>query len=332
MRRGLAVGISHYNFGELKGCIEDAIDFAALMRFHGSSDVKDSRGEQNFVIDEKQDLGRADLREALHNLFTSDLEIALFYFSGHGELTQTGGYLLTSDSVQFDPGISMDEILRLANNSPAKDKIIILDCCHSGALGERSKYADPPAEIQRGVTILTASSESQFAFQINVRGALRGAFTSFVIDALKGGAADLTGQISPGSVYTYVDKMLGLVDEQRPIFKTNVSRFTVLRKVPPVVEMATLRKLTQYFDAPDDKYKLNPSYEFTNTEGSKDCKEPYAVAENVTIFQELQKLQSIGLVVPNGAKYMYFAAMNKKSCMLTDLGKQYWALIKRSEN
>lgn len=29
----------------------------------------------------------------------------------------------------------MDEILSLANQSKAKDKVILLDCCHSGALG-----------------------------------------------------------------------------------------------------------------------------------------------------------------------------------------------------
>lgn len=328
MRKGLAVGISHYNFGELIGCIDDAKDFADLMRFHGVDNKKDPRGDQNFVMDEKPDLSRAELRQSLQTLFTTDLEMALFYFSGHGELTQTGGYLLTSDSIEFDPGISMDEILKLANRSPAKDRIIILDCCHSGLFGERNNYADAPSEIQRGLTILTASSESQSAFQINGRGA----FTSFLINALKGGAADLTGHVSPGNVYTYVDKMLGLVDEQRPIFKTNVSRFTILRKVPPAVPIATLRKMTKYFPNDDHKFGLNPSYEFTNIKESKDCKEPFAIAENVTIFQELQQLQSIGLVVPHGAKFMYFAAMKSKSCKLTELGKQYWTLIKRTES
>ena len=36
---------------------------------------------------------------------------------------------------KYDEGVSMDEILSLANQSKAKDKVILLDCCHSGALG-----------------------------------------------------------------------------------------------------------------------------------------------------------------------------------------------------
>ena len=57
-----------------------------------------------------------------------------------------------------------------------------------------------------------------------------GVFTRLVVAALQGGAADLRGHITPGSIYAYVDQALGAWD-QRPIFKTNVTRFTSLRKV-----------------------------------------------------------------------------------------------------
>ena len=43
--------------------------------------------------------------------------------------------------------------------------------------------------------------------------------------------------------------------------------------------------------------------------------EPYAKAENVAVFKNLQKLQSVGLVVPVDSEYMYFAAMDSKSML-----------------
>jgi hypothetical protein len=38
-------------------------------------------------------------------------------------------------------------------------------------------------------------------------------------------------------------------------------------------------------------------------------------------------LQSVGLVIPIGEDYMYYAAINSKSCKLTALGYQYWRLV-----
>jgi len=73
---------------------------------------------------------------------------------------------------------------------------------------------------------------------------------------------------------------------------------------------------------------LNPSYEDIN---AKDIKhvivEPHAKPENVSVFKNLQKFQSVGLVVPVNTTYMYFAAMESKSCRLTSLGFHYWRLV-----
>lgn len=55
----------------------------------------------------------------------------------------------------------------------------------------------------------------------------------------------------------------------------------------------------------------------------------YAKADNVETMKKLQKLASIGFIEPIGETHMYFAAMNSKSCKLTDLGMYYWLLVKR---
>jgi uncharacterized caspase-like protein len=55
------------------------------------------------------------------------------YFSGHGFIDSLGGYIVTPDFKKYDEGVSMDDILKFANLSKAKGKIVILDCCHSSA-------------------------------------------------------------------------------------------------------------------------------------------------------------------------------------------------------
>jgi len=149
----------------------------------------------------------------------------------------------------------------------------------------------------------------------------KGVFTSLVIDALHGGAADLRGHITPGSIYAYVDQALGAWD-QRPIFKTNVTRFTSLRSISPPIPLDTLRKLCIYFPAPQDEHPLDPSYEFT---------ESTADPVKVAILKDLQKFVAVGLVVPVDEEHMYFAAINSKSCRLTALGFQYWRLVKEKK-
>ena len=146
-----------------------------------------------------------------------------------------------------------------------------------------------------------------------------GVFTNLLLDALHGGAADLRGHITPGSVYAYIDQALGPWD-QRPVFKTNVTRFTSLRTISPQVPTEILRKIIEYFPSPEEQFALDPSYEDTNTDDVKHSViAPLAKPENVAIFKHLQKFQSVGLVVPVDAEFMYFAAMNSTSCKLTAL-------------
>jgi len=310
MKKALIVGINDYPSAPLNGCVNDANAIGTILESHGD-------GSPNFDVkmmtSPSSNITRSALREAIEQLFTGDSDMALLYFSGHGYIKSTGGYLVTTDAKKYDEGVSMDEVLTLANQSKAKNKVIILDCCHSGALGSPSITANNIAQLSEGLSVLTASRDSEYAIEVNGSGV----FTSLVVDALKGGAADLRGNITPGSLYAYVDEALGAWD-QRPIFKTNVTSFSPLRRISPKVPLETMRKITSYFATPDSEHPLNPTYEDTD---------PSAIEDNVKIFKDLQKFQSVGLVIPVDAEFMYFAAINSKSCRLSALGYQYWRLV-----
>ena len=62
-----------------------------------------------------------------------------------------------------------------------------------------------------------------------MEGAQHGVFTGLLLQALHGGAANILGKITPGSLYAFVDNALDAW-EQRPVFKTNVSQFIVVPK------------------------------------------------------------------------------------------------------
>lgn len=308
MKKALIVGINNYTISPLAGCVNDASSLASVIERHGD-------GSPNFDIKLETNVPtKSKLKSLIVELFDGDNETALFYFSGHGLINSIGGYIVTPDYQKYDEGVSMDEILTIVNSSKIKDKIIILDCCHSGAFGS-PKITGNVSQLIEGITILTASRKAEAAIEVNGHGI----FTNLLLDALQGGAADLRGHITPGSVYAFVDQALGPWD-QRPVFKTNVTRFTSLRTIPPQVPITTLRKITEYFPVPQEKYNLDPSYEDTNVGIAK--------PENVLIFKDLQKYQSVGLVVPVNADFMYFAAMNSTSCKLTALGFHYWRLVK----
>lgn len=319
-RKALVVGIDDYPFAPLNGCVNDAKEMAALLSRNGDGSV-------NFSVQIKTSkdyqIEKGPLRKWIQDCFSGDDEIALFYFSGHGHIDPIGGYIVTSDYTSLDYGVSMQDILSFANQSKCQNKIIILDCCHAGSLGTISTTGPEVAVVHEGVTILTASEWDKTAEETNGHGV----FTNLLMEALNGGAADVCGRISPGSVYAFIDRALGPWG-QRPIFKTNVKTFVSLREVEAPIEIEIIRRLPEYFSEPEKKLQLDPSFEPTNNDYTEHkIIEPYSKEENTKVFQDLQKLESVGLVVPEGSDHMYYAAMESKYCKLTATGRYYWKLV-----
>ena len=320
MKKALVVGINNYASCPLYGCINDAKDVESAISRNGDGTV-------NFSVKTLLDVTiKGSLRNAIEECFSGDADIALFYFSGHGYIDSVGGYIVTPDFTSGDYGISMQELLTIVNNSKCKNKVVVLDCCHSGMMGNMSIGNQNAAMISEGVTLLTASKRDETSAEVNGHGV----FTSLFIDALNGGAADLLGNITLGGIYAFIDKSLGPWD-QRPVFKTNVTSFSPIKTVVPPVSLDVLRFIGELFANPDENYALNPSFEPTNDPNVKhDIIEPYANQSNTEIFKKIQKLESVGIIVPNGTPHMYYAAMESKSCRLTATGKYYWSLLKKN--
>jgi Caspase domain len=313
MRKALIVGINYYqHISSLRGCVNDAYNVKSVLDRHADGTINFST---NLIVATESNslITRKSLKDKAIDLFKDDSDVAFFYFSGHGYLESTGGYLITSDCSTGDDGLSMNELLLIANDSPSRNRIVVIDCCHSGQMGT-PEIKEDKAILKEGMTILTASSANQYAIERNGSGV----FTNLLVDALSGSAANLVGNITPGSVYAHIDQSLGPW-EQRPIFKTNVKSFTNLRNVQPPISLSDLKVIIKLFSDPGDEFQLDPSYE-------PDSSSPND--ENIEKFKVLQRYNRVNLVIPVGEDHMYYAAMNSKSCKLTVLGVHYWNLIK----
>jgi len=322
MRRALIVGINYYEHGNsLFGCVDDAHAVKAVLERHDGGSVNfDCLLLTGTGPSDRVDRGK--LKDSIEQLFRTEAEIALFYFAGHGHIEATGGYLLATDSRRGDEGVSLSEILTLANASPATNKVVVLDSCHSGIAGT-APTGGQLATLSEGLTVLTASTKDQYATEENGRGV----FTTLFVDALNGSAANLTGDITPGSVYAHIDQSLGAW-EQRPVFKTNVKQFVSLRKGSPPISTADLRRLTEFFPTPGFEFHLDPSYE-PEMKG-RDPGMPAPIPENTRTFAVLQRYNRLNLLVPVNAPHMWNAAMESRSCRLTALGEHYRRLVEKN--
>lgn len=312
MKRALIVGIDQYQHAPLYGCVNDANRIHQILS-------QNEDGSPNFqcklLTAPPYAINRSTLREHIKDIFDYEADAAFFYYSGHGTVNNLGGYLVTQDATKYDEGVAMSDLLSYANDANIREVVIVLDCCHSGAFGQIPAIKDGQAVLREGISVLTASRSSQPSVEIDGSGI----FTSLVCEALNGGAADVCGKVTVASVYAYVDQVLGAWD-QRPLFKSHVSRLITLRQCKPEMDLAILRLLPKYFPAPTAELPLDPSFE-------PDTKPRNA--ENEQIFRNLQKFRDARLLEPVGEEHLYFAAIRSKSCKLTPLGQFYWQLAKK---
>jgi hypothetical protein len=318
----LIIGIDFYKkIGNLNGCVNDAHAVKAILERNGDGAVN---FECKLMTAAGADsaISKRTLKDAILYLFNKDVDIALLYFAGHGHEESTGGYLLDSDAEQGDEGLSLTEVMTLATKSNAKNKVVILDSCFSGIAGD-SPIQDDTSYLIVGTTILTASGKKEYASEENGSGV----FTSLLVDALSGGAADLLGNITPGAVYAYIDQALGEWG-QRPVFKTNVKKFISLRQVTPPIALQDLRLINKYFPKPGFEFQLDPSFEPEMKGRSEGMPDP--IEAHTQIFSKLQKYNRLNLLKPVGVEHMWNAAMESKTCRLTALGEHYRRLVDKN--
>lgn len=142
--RGLFIGIDNYNealgFPVLKTCANDAT--AVRNRFR---DVRQLQADRNnLVLLTSGDATSLAIMGALKRLAgaaTKDDRL-LLYYSGHGQRISDKFYLVPQDAYNpcdEDSLLCWERVASIIDDSAAKEKIIILDACYSGAAKSNSK-------------------------------------------------------------------------------------------------------------------------------------------------------------------------------------------------
>lgn len=314
MKRALLVGIDEYdNLSQLYGCVNDVNALHPLL----------ARNEDNSLNFDCQvrtsstaPVDRLSLLADIKALLAPGADVALFYFAGHGERQDNDVVIATQDGESPAVGIALSSILGIVQQSQVQEVLIVLDSCYAGGAGGVPQIGGNTAALRSGLSILSASRSEQPAAETEEG---RGLFSTYLCGALDSGAADVLGKVTVASVFAYLSESFGPW-EQRPTFKSNVDRLHELRLCSPWVPLAELRLLPTIFKDQDTLLQLDPSYEVSEEPRHR---------EHEAIFATLQKCRAAKLVEPVGTGHMYFAAMQKKRCKLTPLGKHYWRMAKR---
>ena len=146
-------------------------------------------------------------------------DLLLLYFSGHGIKDEEGRlYFAAKNTLRqrlVSTALPAYQVNDLIRRSPSRRKILVIDCCYSGAFsraylakGEASVGVMEEFRQGRGLVTLTSSDAYQYSFEgeeVNAGGAYS-VFTRALVEGIETGKADEDGDqvISLDELYRYV--------------------------------------------------------------------------------------------------------------------------------
>ncbi|HEY4631430.1 MAG TPA: caspase family protein, partial [Blastococcus sp.] len=174
-------------------------------------------------------------------------DLTLLYFTGHGVKDDEGRLYLAMNNTRREAlmftAISAAQLNDAMDASTSRRKVLILDCCYSGAFpaGRTAKSDEGVQTLERfqgkGRAVLTASDATQYAFEgEDLTGSgTSSVFTRHLVEAISSGAADLDedGDIALDELYSYVyEQVVAEVPQQRPKKQEDVDgRIVIARNV-----------------------------------------------------------------------------------------------------
>jgi len=206
MKKALCVGINNYPgiSNDLKGCVNDANDWANLLEFSGFAIEKLLNAQAT----------RRNILNALSDLVTnatSGDQIA-FTYSGHGtSVADTSGDEVDSydEALYVYDGVLLDDELRtmIQKLDPDAHLVVISDSCFSGTVTRalntdtaRPRYIktdDIPAkatlkkrflaDAEMIEILISGCSDSEYSYDASLNGRWNGAMTAYALSVIRKG-------------------------------------------------------------------------------------------------------------------------------------------------
>lgn len=219
-RFALIIANSQFNDPKLARLVAPNKDAEVLKRV--LEDPKIGGFKVTLLIDEPFSKIRREIVQLFEGRTRNDT--LLLYYSGHGIKDDDGELYLATRETQTDllgaASVEANFVRARLDKSNSQRKIIILDCCHSGAFMQGAKSAigssvDTQAAFGgngHGWGILTASNAIEYAWEdttlpVEARTSI---FTHFLVQGLETGAADLNrdGEVSLQELYDYIHEQV----------------------------------------------------------------------------------------------------------------------------
>lgn len=206
MKKAICIGINNYPgmSNDLKGCVNDANDWAELLTEFGFDTrvLLDGQGTRENI--------KAALRDLVSSLAPGDYGV--FTYSGHGTYNrdtsedEPDSY---DEALYVYDGILLDDELReiLDDLQPQASLTFISDSCFSGTvtrvMDAKSHYAKPRfmpvlgysplipvkgrflAEVEMLELLLSGCSDSEYSYDAYINGRYNGAMSRYAIDAIR---------------------------------------------------------------------------------------------------------------------------------------------------
>ena len=227
MNYAIVVGIDHYKKRPLNGAVADANAFAGWLTASNQVTVLDSPpdGKQTYLKLLTSDVGNEiamgqeidiALNDIINDAFNhlNEKNRLYFFFSGHGigvTFTNTALCLRLWPELGNFCMSGLKYLDGLVNQGVFDEILTFLDCCREyDALKDPRPpgfdYQVPLGTKQPGVITFYSTPYGKLSFEIDEDpNKKRGAFTSFIIEALKGDAADPAGVVTGGSLKKHID-------------------------------------------------------------------------------------------------------------------------------
>ena len=197
----LVVGINDYADAKVTDLKFAEADARAVYDFYANDAASPTSAERVKLLIGAQATQRGVLRALQSHLVRQAVrpeDTAILYFAGHGFLDAAGDAYLACHDTEADglaySSISAMQLQTLWNRIGARQRILIADACHSGALADIRPFGGvgkrvlpkPRANDTRRSLVIAAASNNQFS--VEDKQAKHGVFTATLLAALRGRA------------------------------------------------------------------------------------------------------------------------------------------------
>ncbi|HTJ72956.1 MAG TPA: tetratricopeptide repeat protein [Actinospica sp.] len=211
--RCVLIGTSQYSDERIPPLPEVAATVQALQAMLTDEDYGIIPAKNCAVLEDEGDLRRVG--SVLRTAARDAQDLLLIYFAGHGLVSGTRHdlYLALRDSELTDPEFSAleyDKLRAAVLNSPARTKVIILDCCFAGRAISRS-MADTEAVFSQqtevgGTYVLTAAPRDKVALILPDEPYT--AFTGRLLQLLSDGVPEASELLSIDDLYRQLYRVM----------------------------------------------------------------------------------------------------------------------------